>query len=56
MRQESYWSTVLVSLEDDYEYFPIPTVHIFRTYHPNSLLATGNPASPAKAGHLDSRL
>jgi hypothetical protein len=26
------------------------------TYHPYSLLASDNPASPAEAGHLDSRL
>ena len=29
---------------------------IFWTYHPYSLLASDNPASPAEAGHLDSRL
>ena len=34
----------------------LPNLSSLWTDHPNSLLATDNPASPAEAGHLDSRL
>ena len=33
----------------------LPNLSSLWTDHPNSLLATDNPASPAEAGHLDTR-